>query len=1032
MDEPTPPQSTLPSLRHVPKSDITSSRTNTNSRLQPKNVPVLPSVAQAQPPTDAPSIPGSSSKARPHERRSVHPPPSSTKTPSLVSGSTISSREGAHSALRRKPSTINQYVLRAKTDPESMQEHRDLIKTVHKVQYDDDPFPGAIFGMTLPPTSGLVPSKTTRRLSSSAGKPSSTKADTKPTHHTIESRGPFTDVASSRRSDSPFSHQSTPTSASSLSSVAASSLGSARHRDSLDPARSVEKVQARGENKSSGKSNATLTHKNVMKPRASDIKPQAEPEEERTRQKSSLHGPSSLKFALASDKASQVSTSKLTIRKPSQGNATVIPPEFAHLNVDPPQVHTTSKTIPPRRPSRDGIDGLGLSLDIPVVQSNLVPNDLSHITRVPSQGLPEPTSTLPPQSPRRTFGFSHRSSSRQSSTSHSEAVYPATPKTPIERSEIGSPLSRQDSPMVGPSPVALRSPRLGILPRRQKDSATPPATSEKPKKGPAAGTGHEGYGKFGFRGRGSSIFGKSRTSRSPSIESTTSRKGLSFLRRKGSTTSETDDDMDHFLEERREPIILRGNGSAAKMGTPENINDAQNVRADQPTTSSQEDYRAPLPTSDNSGPTAKVERPSLAKLVHEGKEGHWLSSPTSPKNPTFMQRFRSKITHQNSSTGLGHHRAANASHHGAVGQAQNVGLTDLEKLISGASQLSQGSKSSGGGAWNSSLLVPYDQRHEGLLPTPPTFHSGNKSFESPILLEAKTATSTKAPQPVELSKPAEPSHQEVSKTRLRSVGRIPQVVRAGQNSRAEPLFNTVAHQPLENTRQEKQQFASNAVGPQDFLAFPPRKNSELSYTSSSGLGSPCITRTSFVGEDEVWNEYDNLIDEVIPSKVRASTTSSLGAPFQYGDMVDHKSTIDKNDKDASKSASNPETGKGGAVLDTSRPSTTFSISDYLVDQEDTKNDSVTTHSRRSTAGNRGFGAAAPHNKRVSSSLKQERPADNLASAELRFAALMTSKWLSFGRLLFSPAHEEANTGEHTRILIVDGLGKGKRYSHRPV
>jgi hypothetical protein len=47
--------------------------------------------------------------------------------------------------------------------------------------------------------------------------------------------------------------------------------------------------------------------------------------------------------------------------------------------------------------------------------------------------------------------------------------------------------------------------------------------------------------------------------------------------------------------------------------------------------------------------------------------------------------------------------------------------------------------------------------------------------------------------------------------------------------------------------------------------------------------------------------------------------------------------------------------------------------------------------------------------------------ENLAN--LRFGALMTSKWLSFGRVLFSPAHVELNARGENRVLILDGLGK---------
>jgi SAM-dependent methyltransferase len=50
--------------------------------------------------------------------------------------------------------------------------------------------------------------------------------------------------------------------------------------------------------------------------------------------------------------------------------------------------------------------------------------------------------------------------------------------------------------------------------------------------------------------------------------------------------------------------------------------------------------------------------------------------------------------------------------------------------------------------------------------------------------------------------------------------------------------------------------------------------------------------------------------------------------------------------------------------------------------------------------------------------------DGLESmANLRFDALMTSKWLSFGRVLFSPAHAEMKNTAEDRVLVLDGLGK---------
>jgi len=54
----------------------------------------------------------------------------------------------------------------------------------------------------------------------------------------------------------------------------------------------------------------------------------------------------------------------------------------------------------------------------------------------------------------------------------------------------------------------------------------------------------------------------------------------------------------------------------------------------------------------------------------------------------------------------------------------------------------------------------------------------------------------------------------------------------------------------------------------------------------------------------------------------------------------------------------------------------------------------------------------------------ESEEDAASMANLRFGALMTSKWLSFGRVLFSPAQLELKNANEDRVLILDGLGKG--------
>jgi hypothetical protein len=64
----------------------------------------------------------------------------------------------------------------------------------------------------------------------------------------------------------------------------------------------------------------------------------------------------------------------------------------------------------------------------------------------------------------------------------------------------------------------------------------------------------------------------------------------------------------------------------------------------------------------------------------------------------------------------------------------------------------------------------------------------------------------------------------------------------------------------------------------------------------------------------------------------------------------------------------------------------------------------------------------PHSRLIEMAEEQHMGFESMAN--LRFAALMTSKWLSFGRVLFSPAHFELKDPKEDRVLIVDGLGKG--------
>lgn len=200
------------------------------------------------------------------------------------------------------------------------------------------------------------------------------------------------------------------------------------------------------------------------------------------------------------------------------------------------QTAPTSKT-PPARPSRDGTPDLQsqLGLAIPVIQSNLSSSSL-HVRR-PS----DPLSTAPvgrpifsPSGPERQAQVLRRPAppSRAATTTD-------TTTAPKAKSDSGR-ATRTPSPSVS----AFKS-RFPIFGRRTKP--TPEVSQEKDKftrKGPAAGTGHEGYGRLGSVRRKSSTIptaGRSIPGTMSSQESLGSNKSY-----------------DPFFTDRMAPVVIAG------------------------------------------------------------------------------------------------------------------------------------------------------------------------------------------------------------------------------------------------------------------------------------------------------------------------------------------------------------------------------------------------------------------------------------------------------------------------------------------
>lgn len=396
-----------------------------------------------------------------------------------------------------------------------------------------------------------------------------------------------------------------------------------------------------------------------------------------------------------------------------------------------------------------------------------------------------------------------------------------------------------------------------------------------------------------------------------------------------------------------------------------------------------------------------------------------------------------------------------------------------------------------------------NQKYSMLLPSPPKFSS---EFSAARSSPSPMATMPQ-PDPVPSSAIPPDAPAKPKGSRLQQVGRIPRVISKRDRPHNPPPQSfsrpfvrppapvpeapSLATQPLDleatprpilgvNTELlpsrawENDDLAKPASAPvgagdslspqsrEEFLAFPPRKSSEVSASSSSGIFNFAAT-TAVVpqpgvtaGEDEVWNEYDELLDTVespaplikgssihdenrsrkarlAPAALHIRKESSkaglTAAPFV---------TLSDSFGTAAPTAALPNPPRKSNLLSPLHSaelvSTPLSFSDFFAGYGDrnrasaaSKRQSMSTGSRysqRSVISNSGsrYSRESDGNKRNTEIMAEKTEPAPGAESNLRFSALMTSRWLSFGRVLFSPAHMEIQSNRHDRVLVLDGLG----------
>ncbi|MCJ1391202.1 hypothetical protein MMC18_004064 [Xylographa bjoerkii] len=258
----------------------------------------------------------------------------------------------------------------------------------------------------------------------------------------------------------------------------------------------------------------------------------------------------------------------------------------------------------------------------------------------------------------------------------------------------------------------------------------------------------------------------------------------------------------------------------------------------------------------------------------------------------------------------------------------------------------------------------------------------------------------------------------------------------------------------------------NLDGERDFPSFADRKDSEVSGSSSSGVLSlagmtALLPRPeSILKEDEVWNEYDELLDHVAsPLSIQSSWSGKDDIINSFPTVEESETTLDKGRKKESPIIVSPRSSNSTAmapspprrpVISVSAvppdtlplpspqrsdflPSTPMSFSEIYAGYANrssaglTARESISSGSRYSSHSAISQGGGHPGTdddptKRYTQVMADKIKGDLGTPDTFRFSALMTARWLSFDRVLFSPVQEEIRNNRQDRVLVLDGLG----------
>ncbi|GFF23669.1 hypothetical protein IFM61606_08903 [Aspergillus udagawae] len=827
----------------------------------------------------------------------------------------------------------------------------------------------------------------------------------------------------------------------------------------------------------------------------------------------------------------------------------------------------------PSRPSREGTHRLELEPS-PVIRSNLPPGAVAshrrHGSGASSVALGRSHLVTNVSAGTSVDSLQSRSSTRRPS------LIPSSPESMRKspRTLIKEPKTKQDAT----SPAKSR--RYGLFSKKSKsDMEVQKLGDRHTRKGPAAGTGHEGYGRYAQRGRKATAGSNSDTrARSTSTNRSTPR---SVSSTKASVKGRPDLDLDDFLLDRLEPVFITGGGidgasltktQSGKSTSGLSIESAQSlVKYSGSSSAGYSTDSLPAPTAENEqrnpylnssthtrlqvsnqavasssrldhaeannvGSGQAFSRPSKGPdetplaLSGERSSGRWTATeqPKTPQKKTkgfkwsFFQRHgnaqkekkptREPLVSPNApqlhatvspvlvSRPVAHYALVDADSDplediiNHVEESPPTEIEDLDSLVEVPAALNIRKQSQ-------SILLPSPPKLQGEFcrdrPASPKVYFN----KDPLLPNSKASTSNGRPR------------------RLASVGRIPEVIsrRDRQHKPALHSFSrpfsmadspSIAAPATENL--PEMQFSSQPTvtamsneaprrplglgfdltrpfgdpevatalnlisGPyskDEFLTFSPRKDSGVSTSSGSEALAAVTAVIPMPGadptEDEVWAEYDDLIDHVLSPEVPGSalpgnstedgklemaTTASKALqaemnanPNRYSPVV----LVDTPTVALNPSSPQPSdisfhlrrsaivSALHSSIAPSSQPSFSDIIASYCYDQDGrrTSNEKVDDNlaslapveqqaaflSSSSLDLSETFETCRQRNTILFDIAERDREGPT-AQTNIRSGSLMTSRWLSFGRVLFSPAHNHVKNGEQERILVIDGLG----------